>query len=334
MQIFIDTRKLSDYELFLKVKKLPRYRVQGHTVIFPDEYTDMLGMGEIKADATGYEPESFLFDYQSAITGIALAKRKFAVFAQCGLGKCLISLSYARHVSRVHPTGRILLVAPLMVCEQTIGEAKRFWGGDYPIEYVPAKRIQKWMNGDTGAIGITNYEAIRTRTLGLQFAGLKRDRAGCRGATGMYLIKLRAPGDNEDRINGEDQVSNNDWIDWAEAAWKGIYQTDTLNPAEGKGEDDTKHICPMQLGIYERVIRLYSDPGELVFDPFTGIGSCGYVCLGGESRKTKRRLKDKRRFVGCELKPEYIAAAKKNFARALAQKGNRGPSLFGDSEDS
>ncbi len=89
--------------------------------------------------------------------------------------------------------------------------------------------------------------------------------------------------------------------------WTDINETDTLNVAEGRGEDDTKHICPLQLGVIRRLVRLYTNPGELVFSPFTGIGSEGYcsVALG-------------RRFYGCELKGEYFDAACANLSRAEA----------------
>lgn len=150
-------------------------------------------------------------------------------------------------------------------------------------------------------------QAIRTKSRELQFVGLESDRAKQRGSLGDYIIKFRAPGDNETAIDSENQVSRNDWIRWAEAAWTDIRETDTLNVSEGRGENDTKHICPLQLGVIDRLVRLYSNPNELVFSPFTGIGSEGYTAV---------RLG--RRFYGCELKPEYHAAAMKNLARAEA----------------
>ena len=170
--------------------------------------------------------------------------------------------------------------------------------------------------------------AIRTRSRELQFAGLETDRAKSRGVLGMYLIKLRKPGENAVKVCGPEEVTRNDWIAWAEDCWSDIVETDTLNVAEGRGKEDTKHITPLQLGIYERCIRLFSDPGELVLDPFAGIGSCGYVCLGGASPKTKRYLNNPRRFVGCELKPEYAAAARRNMARALKSREVRQKTLF------
>lgn len=152
-------------------------------------------------------------------------------------------------------------------------------------------------------------QAIRTKSRELQFSGLESDRAKQRGTLADYLIKFRAPGENAKPIKAKSQVSRNNWIDWAEAAWFDINETDTLNVSEGRGEDDTKHICPLQLQVIERLVRLYSDPGEVVFSPFTGIGSEGYVSL-----------KLGRRFYGCELKDEYVAAAQKNMRRAIADR--------------
>jgi DNA modification methylase len=149
-------------------------------------------------------------------------------------------------------------------------------------------------------------QAIRTRSRELQFAGLESDRAKQRGTLGDYLIKFRAKGENSVPINSKGQVSRNQWIDWAEACWTDIKETNTLNVKDGRGEDDTKHICPLQLDVIDRCVRLYSNPGELVFSPFTGIGSEGYVSL-----------KLGRKFYGCELKDEYFLAAQKNMSKAV-----------------
>lgn len=162
-------------------------------------------------------------------------------------------------------------------------------------------------------------QAIRTRSRELQFAGLESDRAKQRGTLQDYLIKFRKPGENETPINAKEQVSRNDWIDWAEGCWDDISETDTLNTAEAKSEDDTRHICPLQLEPIRRLVLLYSNPGEIVFSPFTGIGSEGFMSLGGRSPKTGKYIADTRRFYGCELKPEYYQQAKKNLTLAESQ---------------
>lgn len=161
-------------------------------------------------------------------------------------------------------------------------------------------------------------QALRTRSRELQFAGLESDRAKSRGAIADYLLKFRAPGDNAVVIDTEGEVSRNDWIARAESAWMDIQETDTLNTAEAKGEDDTKHICPLQLEVIRRIVLLYSNPGEIVFSPFTGIGSEGFTAIGGKSPKTGKRIAKPRRFYGCELKDEYIAAARKRLAGVQA----------------
>ncbi len=162
-------------------------------------------------------------------------------------------------------------------------------------------------------------QAIRTRSRELQFAGLESDRSKQRGTLQDYLIKFRKPGENEIAIDAKGQVSRNDWIAWAEGCWDDISETDTLNTAAAKSDEDTKHICPLQLEVIRRCVLLYSNPGEIVFSPFTGIGSEGYMSLGGKSPKTGKQIRDTRRFYGCELKPEYHRQALRNLESAVTQ---------------
>ena len=152
-------------------------------------------------------------------------------------------------------------------------------------------------------------QAIRGKAWELKFQGVETDRAMSRGALPDYLLKFRRPGENAVPIDSAGQVSRNDWIEWAECCWADIWETDTLNGERGKrdarGEGDTKHICPLQLSVIDRIVRLYSNPGEIIFSPFAGIGSEGYVAV-----------KLGRRFYGCELKEEYHRASLVNLARA------------------
>lgn len=188
-------------------------------------------------------------------------------------------------------------------------------------------------------------QAIRTRKWELKFQGLETDRSISRGTLSDYLIKFRVPGDNQvpirdykikvddDGDNREDvnqfrqQVTRNDWIKWAESCWDDIIETDTLNVDEARGPEDTKHICPLQLEVIRRLVILYSNPGEIVFSPFTGCGSEGYMALGGPSPKTKLFC-DPRRFYGCELKDEYYKAALVNLERAISRRPSNQPNLF------
>jgi DNA modification methylase len=171
-------------------------------------------------------------------------------------------------------------------------------------------------------------QAIRTKSRELQFSGLESNRARTRGTLGDYLIKVTKPGDCETRIDTSNEVSRNDWIKWAEACWDDIIETDTLNTKAAKSEDDTKHICPLQLEVIRRCVLLFSDPGEIVFSPFTGIGSEGFMAVGGKSPKTGKKIEQPRRFYGCELKREYFEAAKSNIQSAIENREGKQLALF------
>lgn len=171
-------------------------------------------------------------------------------------------------------------------------------------------------------------QAIRNKAWELKFQGLESDRSGCRGALPDFLLKFRKPGENETVI-ANSEVTRNDWIRWAEHCWDDIITTDTLNAAEARGADDTKHIAPLQLEVIRRCILLFTNPDEIVFSPFAGIGSEGYMALGGSSPKTGRRIVEPRRFYGCELKHEYYRTATMNLAKAVkAADAQRQQDLF------
>jgi len=101
------------------------------------------------------------------------------------------------------------------------------------------------------------------------------------------------------------------WRRYAEPVWWDIDQTDVLNFQIARTDKDEKHICPLQLGLIRRCIALWSAPGDIVFSPFAGIGSEGYVAL-----------QEDRRFVGVELKPEYYSIAVANLALARAKQAS------------
>lgn len=159
-------------------------------------------------------------------------------------------------------------------------------------------------------------QALRTHSHELQFAGMESDQARCRGAIADYLIKFRAPGDNAIPVGNH--VSRNEWIEWAESCWSWheIKNTDTLNTKEAKANGDTRHICPLQLGVIRRLVKLYTNPDEIVFSPFAGIGSEGYEAI-----------KLGRKFYGIELKSEYHEAACRNLAKADHSTQERMPLL-------
>lgn len=198
MRLTLDPGQIEDYRTFLAVKRLPRYRVTGQVVEFPDEYAELVGVRAPQRDAVAYQASPFLFDYQRAIARLALDRQRFAVFADCGLGKTLIYLEWVRGVlSAIRPGQCVLIVAPLMVVRQAMADVRQFYGDTLPVEQVQAKNLQAWLKGARSAqVGITNYDAI---TEGLQagdLAGLVLDESSMLkshyGAWGTRLIELGA----------------------------------------------------------------------------------------------------------------------------------------------
>ncbi len=105
------------------------------------------------------------------------------------------------------------------------------------------------------------------------------------------------------------------WQEWASPVWMTIDQQNTLNRRKSEDEGDERHICPLQLDTSERLIRMYTNPGETVMSPFAGIGSEGHVALTW-----------KRKFVGIELKESYFGDAVQTMKAAT---DDRQRTLFG-----
>lgn len=160
MRLILNPTNIDDYQTFLRVKSLPIYSVRGRSVWFPDEYASRIGQIAHATNYGEYHAPAWMFDYQAAITEMAIRKRKYCLFIDCGYGKTGIFLEYARYVRSVlTPTQRVLIVSPLMVIPQTLDEGRRFLPGT-DIERVDAAHLGSWLLG-SGGIGITNYDAIR-----------------------------------------------------------------------------------------------------------------------------------------------------------------------------
>jgi len=168
---------IDGYRRFIAIKQLPRYEIHGRTAIIPGEYASLIGGESPVAVAVDYKPKRGLFDYQREIVRTAIRKRKFAIFADCGLGKTLMLLEFARHVRAAEPDKPTLIVSPLMVVAQTIAEAKKFYGSKLPIEQVAAKDLAEWLRRPGGRLGITNYDALRDDTPDGDLAGLILDES-------------------------------------------------------------------------------------------------------------------------------------------------------------
>ncbi len=192
-------------------------------------------------------------------------------------------------------------------------------------------------------------EMQRTKALGLLYKQIRKDSTMNRVGMPDYMLFFRAHGENPDRIEhcapGDvkerariaktwlaemhrqglasavpsdaaiaDLVSHAEfdvyeWQKLASPVWMNIQQGNVLNRVKGAG--DERHVCPLQLDTIQNCLRLYSKPGDVVMDPFNGIGSTGY-----------QAVKMRRRYLGFELKPEYAKQAEKYLAEAEATIGD------------
>ncbi len=161
MKIVLNPNNVADYLTFVKAKALPRFRCVGHEIEFPDEYASLLGLSAPVPVTAKYTPIKGLFDYQRDISKLQARKRKFAVFAQCGLGKDLMMKEAARHCANVlPPSKRILMMEPLNCVEQSLEETERWYGDRMKVERVRSGNLHDWLHGGGGRIGICNYDAL------------------------------------------------------------------------------------------------------------------------------------------------------------------------------
>lgn len=184
-------------------------------------------------------------------------------------------------------------------------------------------------------------KAMRTKDHGLMFKSLASDASKMHAALADIVLQFRKPGDNPlpiragisekyDNLNG--WVTSDEWILWARPVWYsadyapgtwrdgytgdsypgGIRETEVLNVTQARDTNDERHLCPLQLGVINRLINVWSAPGEIVLDTFAGIGSTGYVAI-----------KNNRKFIGMELKESYFRSAVRNLDSAVAEQSQQ-----------
>lgn len=149
----------------------------------------------------------------------------------------------------------------------------------------------------------------RTKALGLLHKQIKKDSSMCRQGIADYIITMRKPGENVERIAHTDETFPvSVWQNYASPVWMDINQSNTLQKESARQYEDEKHICPLQLDVIERCINLWTNPNDIVFTPFMGIGSEIYeaLLLG-------------RRGVGIELKTSYYDQAVLNCKSVINQ---------------
>jgi hypothetical protein len=148
----------------------------------------------------------------------------------------------------------------------------------------------------------------RTKALGLLHKQLKKDSCMSRQGIPDYLVTMRKPGENPERVSHtNDSFPVEVWQRYASPVWMDINPSDTLQYRSAREHNDERHICPLQLDVIRRALKLWSNPGDVVLSPFAGIGSEGYVAL-----------EQGRRFVGIELKGSYFRQSVANLKAAKA----------------
>lgn len=155
-------------------------------------------------------------------------------------------------------------------------------------------------------------EMQRTKAHGLLYKQLRADSTFSRQGLAEYVLVFRKWAKEGQEIEPVGHDASNfplsQWQEWASPVWMDIDQTDVLNVEQARADQDEKHMCPLQLDLIERCIRLWSNPGDVVFSPFGGIGSEGVVALRCD-----------RKAALVELKPEYYRHAVRNLRGAKAQ---------------
>lgn len=168
----------------------------------------------------------------------------------------------------------------------------------------------------------------RTKALGLLHKTIRKDSSMSRQGIADTIVVMRTPGQNPEHIgHTHESFPVERWQRYASPVWvttgvaddegfamceADINQTETLSHRSAREDDDERHICPLQLEVIRRCVRLWSAPGDVVWSPFAGIGSEGVVAL-----------EEGRRFVGAELKTSYYAQACANLSVAMKPAAQR-----------
>ena len=257
-----------------------------------DSCERMADIGDESVDLSVYSPPfASLFTYSPSVRDLGNSGDRAEFFEHYGY--------IIRENLRITKPGRICAVH---VQQLTTNKSTHGVIGmtDFRGQVIAAYMDAGWVfHGEVTVDKDPQAQAIRTKAQALMFVTKNRDSSMTRPALADYLLLFRKPGDNAVPIKND--VTNEEWIEWARPVWLDINETNTLNVRAARDAADERHICPLQLDFIERVIRLWSNPGELVFTPFAGIGS-----------EVVTAIRLGRRGLGIELKPSYWRTAVAN----------------------
>lgn len=183
--------------------------------------------------------------------------------------------------------------------------------------------------------------AQRLNLHSLQFqTGYARNGCNLMPCVNDYVLIFQKPGEAKHPVkplwhktkNPQGWVTTDEWIRDAHGIWTDILEIDVLKNSREKENSQERHVCMLQLEVIRRCVSLYTNhvtiqPDVLVLDPFSGIGSTQWVCLGAPSPVTKLALKEPRNVVGFELKDSYAKIAQANIEKA--RRTQAAQTLFG-----
>jgi DNA modification methylase len=174
---------------------------------------------------------------------------------------------------------------------------------DFPGRIIAAHEAAGWIYHSDVVIWKDPVTAMqRTKALGLLWKQIQKDSCMSRMGLPDRVVTFRKPGDNAEPVgHSKAEFPVDQWQRWASPVWTDINPSDTLQYQSAREEKDERHICPLQLEVIRRCIRLWSNRGDIVLSPFAGIGSELYVAL-----------QEGRRAIGAELKPSYFRQAVAN----------------------
>ena len=242
-------------------------------------------------------PFSHLFIYSDSERDMGNVKNDDEFFAQYGF--------LLREIHRVTKPGRLTAVhcSDLPRTKGAHGEVGLY---DMPGDIIRAHVAAGWTYHSRICIWKDPVvEMQRTKALGLLYKQLQKDSTRSRQGMPDYVLVFRKTPSDEKAADPVGQDARHfpvsQWQKWADPVWMDINQTNVLNVRAAKEDKDEKHLCPLQLDLIERAIRLWSNEGDTVLSPFMGIGSEGFMAL-----------RCNRRFIGSELKETYFRQAVKN----------------------
>lgn len=195
-RIVFDGFDIGSYGTFLKVKKLPECQTEydwerdQYVVRTAARFARLLGVEVPAREANAIELAGHLRDYQGFIVPQAFESKRFAIFADCGLGKTAMFLEWARLVMAA-TGGKVLILSPLQVIDQTIEEASRWYGDALQVRRLETRAdLEAWLVDGVGDLGICNYDKFIPGTISdlRRLAGLIADESSIL-KTGGGVIK-------------------------------------------------------------------------------------------------------------------------------------------------